>query len=224
MNSKEASFLAGTLSPEEILRAAGVYYITGDIEEGSLVEISQDILLKHMNSEWNQDIMIVVNSCGGNLDEGWMLIDLLDYFRLDVVTLGLGTCASLGAMLVSSGTCGKRRLARRTTLMTHLPGHYGLGGNHHVLTNEMKVVQREYDKTINFWLEKSSLKTQAEVEKPIVSNQDTYLTPEEAIAYGIADEIITHKKGVQIEPKAKTPARPKKKIPPKKASRSKKTV
>lgn len=203
-------------SAEDTLKNNGIYYITGEITEGSLVEISQDILLKHLDPEWQQDIMLIVNSCGGALDEGWMLIDLLDYVRMDVTTLGLGACSSLGAMLVAAGTIGKRNIARRTTLMTHQAQFYGLGGNLQTLNREMKVVKQEYEKVIQFWLEKSRYTDEEDIKKYIVPEQDVFMTPVEALGHGIADGITTHKPA-----KTRTTAKPEVKTPTKKTTRKK---
>src|SRR5579863_965062 len=95
---------------EDLLKAGGVYYITGSIEEDSLKAIHQNVLLKHLAGPklWKQDLTFVVNSTGGSIDETNGLLDLLANIRMDIRTVGLGTCASAGAMLVCAGTKGKR--------------------------------------------------------------------------------------------------------------------
>ena len=90
------------------LRKKGIYYITGEIEDESLVEIHQDIVLKHLDPKWKDDIQVIVNTVGGYCPETWGLVDLLDYVRMDVRTVGLGECCSAGAVLLASGTPGKR--------------------------------------------------------------------------------------------------------------------
>jgi len=180
--------------PEEIMRANGIYYINSGIEEGTLTTITQDVILKHMDMSWgDNDITVFVNSPGGNLSEGWMLIDILDFIRLDVRTYGVGFCASLGAMILAAGTPGKRYCMPNTTIMTHLPSFYGLEGNVHQLGPEMKHVNIEYKRAIEFWKKHSNCKTEKQVVAKLIGSKDNYMTPEEALKLGIIDNILPDK-------------------------------
>ena len=81
---------------EDALRNAGIYYITGEIDTDSLLAIHQDILAKHIDPSWrNREIQLVINSIGGEVSEGWMFLDLLDFVRMDVRTVGMGEICSL---------------------------------------------------------------------------------------------------------------------------------
>ena len=66
----------GMNSCNEELREKGIYYITGEIVEDSLLEISQNILLKHMDPSWKEDIQLIINTVGGETAEGWAQRDL----------------------------------------------------------------------------------------------------------------------------------------------------
>lgn len=174
----------------EELRKQGYYYICGEIDEGDLVEVHADILLKHLSPRWKDDVTLIINSCGGSVAETWFLIDLLDYVRMDVRTIGLGICMSSGAHLLAAGTPGKRLVAPNTSIMTHNAWIGHAEGDVHQLEAATKDLQDELDRDIRFWLARSSLTTRNQVEKELLRRADRYLNAEEVIKYGIADGVI----------------------------------
>jgi len=171
------------------LKSKGIYYITGTINEDSLLDVHQDIILKHLDPAWVDDIQIIINTCGGLVAEGWALIDLLDWVRMDVKTVGLGECASTGACLLAAGTKGKRVISSNTSIMIHAATHY-IGGDKPSLISQMKYVEEEYERDVNFWIKHSNLKNIKEVEKHLLTSKDVYLTGEQALAFGIVDSVI----------------------------------
>ena len=181
-------------SSSEKLRQKGIYYITGDIEPGSLLEIHQDILLKHLDPKWSDDIQLIINSCGGETGEGWALVDLLDWVKMDISTTGLGMCASMGAVLLSCGTPGKRTVGKNTSIMVHGAYIGGVDGNYQQLIAATIDMKHEFDRAVNFWQEHSCYKTEEEIKKFFLNGFDHYWTPEEALAHGIIDTIVGQSK------------------------------
>jgi len=174
------------------LEGKGIYYITGEIEPDSLLHIHQDILLKHIDPHWQEDIQLIINSPGGAAPEGWALIDLLDYVRMDIRTTGIGCIASLGTMILAAGTPGKRSLMPSSSIMTH-EVHLMIGPTvirKQDLTAYEQDMRQEYQRTLDFWLRVSGLKTVSAVEKKLLGPVDHYFTPQEAVELGIADLII----------------------------------
>ena len=108
-------------NPEEELRERGIYYIFEEITQALLKPIHQDILLKHCSPSWSdkRGITLIINSPGGELDPVWGLIDLLDFIRMPVTTLAMGSCASGATLLLASGTIKRRIIAANTTSMVH---------------------------------------------------------------------------------------------------------
>lgn len=175
------------------LAQSGIYYITGTIEQATLLAIHQDILLKHLNPHWNEDIQIIINSPGGDVSEGWSLIDLLKFIKMDVRTIGMGGCYSLGACLLACGTKGKRSAAKNCSIMIHGMSSY-TSGNKQQMVHQMKWVDHEHQKDIIFWLEHSVFKTSQEVERNLLDGFDKYFTAEEALKCGIIDFIQVDQK------------------------------
>lgn len=171
------------------LREKGIYYISGEIETGSLLDIQQDILLKHLDASWEDDIQLIINSCGGDCSEAWALVDLLDWIKMDVHTTGLGTCASMGAILLAAGTPGKRIAGKNTSIMVHGAFMTGIDGNYQELIAATIDMQQEFNRAIRFWKEHSSCKTDDEVKKLFLNGFDHHYTPEEALKYGLIDHI-----------------------------------
>jgi ATP-dependent Clp protease protease subunit len=177
----------------ELLKHHGIYYITGEIEAGGLLEIQQDILIKHLDPNWKDDVQLIINSPGGESCEGWALVDLLDWVKMDVKTVGIGQVCSLGAILVACGTPGKRALTRNSSMMIHGASTYGVGGNVQQLATHMKDMEIEFEKSLRFWSEHSKYKTKEEVKSVFLNGLDVYLTPEDAVGHGVIDVIINQK-------------------------------
>lgn len=176
-------------SAREELTRRGIYYIAGQIEEDSLIDMHQDILLKHLNPKWNDDIQIIVNSPGGLASEGWALIDLLDWIKMDVRTVAIGCCASMASMLASAGTPGKRIIAANTSLMIHgcSWGSFGRKADIAAVSQEM---EREHEREIKFWIKNSKYSNRDEIEKYFLHGKnDQYFSAEEALEHGLFDHI-----------------------------------
>lgn len=188
-----------SFSSSEKLREKGIYYITGSIEQDSLLEIHQDILLKHLDPSWKDDIQLIVNCLGGEIPEGWAFIDLLKFIRMDVRTVGMGECCSLGAMLVACGTNGKRIAAQNLSLMVHGASSFNfINGNKQQIIAQMKWVEHEHERDINFWIQHSKHKTRKQIEKYFLNGSDQYFTAEQALNHGIVDFIqMTSKDNVE---------------------------
>ena len=155
-------------SASQELRRRGIYYITGMIESGDLVDIQQDMLLKHLTG-WNGgDIQIVINSCGGDSTEGWGLIDMMNWVRMDIRTLVLGEASSLGSMILASGTPGKRAAAPNATIMIHAPWITHMAGSKPELVAQMKDVVQEHERSEKLWLHCSKYTTAAQVRKHLL--------------------------------------------------------
>jgi ATP-dependent Clp protease protease subunit len=186
---------------EDYLRNNGIYYITGEIGEDSLLGYHQDILAKHLDKRWkNKDIQLIINSIGGEVPEGWMLIDLMDYVRMDIRTVGMGEICSLGTMLVAAGTPGKRSVSANCALMVHGFSMSNMKGTRQDLVDTMGFVEREHEREIQFW-ERNSKLSRDDVEKLFLDGRDHYFTPHEALELGIVDEVSEPKYSKAPEPK-----------------------
>lgn len=190
------------LDPCDILESKGIYYISGEIETGSLIRIQQDIILKHLDPNWKSDIQIIVNSVGGDSSEGWALIDLMNWVKMDFRTVGLGQCCSLGACLVAAGTKGKRVSGENTSFMVH-GAFSAIMGNKQDMASSMKSMEDEHRRDIDFWVSNSVYRTPKDVEKNLLNGKDVWMTAKEAKKVGLIDHIYRKDGRVEAPPPAK---------------------
>ena len=183
------------------LTKKGIYYIYGEIETCSLLSIHQDILLKHMDPKWNDDVQIIVNSFGGCAAEGFSLIDLLNWVRMDVRTVAIGFCGSMGACVACCGTPGKRFVTKNASIMIH-GASWGADGNVHQIATVTKEMQREHERHVDFWLRHSKYSKREDIEKYFLHGRnDEYMSAEEAIRHGIFDGICGESKTPTLKKK-----------------------
>lgn len=145
-----------------------------------------------------KDIQLYINSPGGNVTSGMAIYDTINFMHCDVVTYCVGLAASMGTVLLSAGTRGKRYALPNSRIMIHQPTGGATGQ-----TSDISIAAKEilrWRKIINEVLSQNSGKPLAQIEKD--SDRDYYMTAEEAKAYGLIDEVITrnpNKKMVLVE-------------------------
>jgi ATP-dependent Clp protease protease subunit len=185
------SFPSSTTAEEE-LRLMGVYYIQGDIDDGSLTDIHQDMLLKYLTG-WDKDFQIFINSGGGETTACWALIDLIKFLeqRITIKTIGIGSVCSMAAVLLAAGSKKHRFLSPRCSVMVHQPRLFAyMEGKKDDILSHVEDISLEYERFVQFWIEHSKCKTKKQVEQKLLPGRDHNLTSEQAIELGIADKIM----------------------------------
>lgn len=136
-----------------------------------------------------KDIHIYVNSPGGSVTDGMAIYDTINFLQCDVVTYCLGQAASMGTVLLASGTKGKRYALPNSRIMIHQPTG-GAGGQ----TSDISIAAKEilrWRRTINEVLAKHSGQTIEQLEQD--SDRDYYMSSKEAMEYGLVDQVIEGK-------------------------------
>ena len=137
-----------------------------------------------------KDIQLYINSPGGSVTAGMAIYDTMQLVRADVSTICMGMAASMGAFLLAGGTKGKRYVLPNAEVMIHQPS----GGSQGQAT-DIKI-QAEHilamKERLNRILAENTGKPLEVIEKD--TDRDNWLTAEEAVAYGLVDEIISKKK------------------------------
>ena len=146
--------------------------------------VAQLLFLAHEDPK--RDIKLYINSPGGSVYDGLAIIDTMRFVEPDVQTIGIGLQASMGAMLLSCGTKGKRYLLPNSRVMIHQPSS----------GTEGKITDQEIMLKEGIFLKKRLAEILAEntgqkLDKVIADmDRDNWMSAEEAKAYGIVDEII----------------------------------
>ena len=175
------------LAPEESgLRSIMLY---GDIDEDKISEIIAGMLVL-CGEKSSDDIKMYLSTLGGNADEMFSLYDMMNHVKktCDIETIGLGKVMSAGVLLLAAGTKGKRRIGQNCRVMIH-SCNAGNIGDIHDLKNEMEQISDLQDKFINALVQETTI-TKRQLTKLLDRKLNIYLTAEEAIEYGIADEIF----------------------------------
>lgn len=161
-----------------------IIFLEGEITENTANIVTSELL--YLDSISSDDIYLYINSCGGSINAGFAIYDTMNYIKSDVVTIGIGMCASMAAFLLSSGAKGKRCSLKNTEIMIHQP----LGSTTGQAT-EIKIVAERIlrlKSKLNKILSKNTKKSLSKIEKD--TERDYYMEPNEALKYGIIDKII----------------------------------
>ena len=166
-----------------------IIFLVGQVEDYmSNLIVAQLLFLESENP--TKDISIYINSPGGSVTAGLAIYDTMQFIKPDVSTLCVGMAASMGAVLLAGGAKGKRHCLPHSTVMIHqvLGGYQGQGTDIQIHAKEtLRVGSMLYE-----ILAKHTGKPLSEVEKDC--NRDNFMPPEEALAYGLIDSVLTERK------------------------------
>ncbi len=162
-----------------------IIFIGTPIEDTiSNLVIAQMLFLQNENK--NQDINIYINSPGGSITAGLAIYDTMQFVQCDVATFCVGQAFSMAAVLIASGTKGKRYGLPHTRIMLHQPwgGTRGTATDISIQAEEIMYMK----KCLNEILVKHSGQPMDKIEKDF--DRDFYMSAQEAKEYGIVDEVI----------------------------------
>ena len=141
----------------------------------------------------DKEINLYINSPGGSVTDGLAIVDTMNYIKCPVSTTCIGLAASFGAVLLANGAKGKRYATPNAEILIHQPliGGNGLTGQ----TTDIKIHAENMIKTRERLNKILSETTGQPIEKVMEDTErDHYMTAEEALQYGLIDEILTKRK------------------------------
>ena len=146
--------------------------------------IAQLLFLEADDSK--KDIYMYINSPGGVITSGFGIIDTINYIKPDIATICVGQAASMAAMILSSGTKGKRSALENSRIMIHQPlgGVQGQATDIEIHTKEILFLKDR----LNNILANNTGQTVKSIEKD--TNRDNFMSAEQSIKYGLIDEIV----------------------------------
>lgn len=139
-----------------------------------------------LNSQNEEEVKLYINSPGGNVSAGLAIFDTMNYLRCDVSTICIGTAASMGAVLLSAGTKGKRFALPNSEILLHqvMGGAEGQASDIEISARHILKTKEKLNKIL---AETTSQKIEA-IEKD--TDRDFYMNAEEAKKYGLIDKVI----------------------------------
>ena len=161
-----------------------IIFLTGEINDNlSSIIIAELLYLDSLN---NDDIYLYINSPGGAITSGMGIYDTMNYIKSDVKTIAIGLTASMAAFLLAGGTKGKRYALPNAEVMIHQP----LGGAQGQATDIKIAAERiiTLKKKLNQILAHNTNQPLKKLEKD--TERDNFMNAEEALKYGLIDQII----------------------------------
>lgn len=153
--------------------------------------IAQMLFLEVDNPE--KDIHLYINSPGGSVSSGLALYDVMQFVKCDVATYCMGMAASMGSLLLTAGTKGKRYSLPNTRIMIHQPhlGGGGLGGQ----VTDIEIHARELVKTKEKLTKIYQTHTNQSYDKLFAAmERDNFMSPQEAKEFGLIDHVVESRK------------------------------
>ena len=162
-----------------------IIFLTGEVNDGvASVIVAQLLFLEAENPK--KDIAFYINSPGGIVTSGLAIYDTMQYIRPEISTICMGQAASMGSLLLTAGTKGKRFALPNARIMTHQPsgGYQGQATDIEIHAQETMRLKRRLNE---IYVEHTGQKLAA-VEEAL--ERDRFMSPDEAVKWGLIDEVV----------------------------------
>lgn len=161
-----------------------IIFVTGQVEDYMANLIVAQLLFLE-SEDPKKDIYLYVNSPGGSVTAGLSIIDTMHHIKPDVATVCVGMAASMGSLILSQGAKGKRFTLPNSEIMIHQPsgGAYGQASDIDITA---KHILKTRDR-LNKMLAKATGQKLAKIEQDV--DRDFFMDAEEALTYGIVDQV-----------------------------------
>lgn len=158
-------------------------------EHSASLAVAQLLFLESEDSD--RDIYFYINSPGGVVTAGLAIYDTMQFIKPDVVTIVMGQACSMGSLLAQAGARGKRKILPNARHMCHQPsgGARGMASDMKIQVEEILKMKKSL--TDIYVKHNSTNKTFEEFET--MMDRDTFLSAEEALEWGLVDEIVTER-------------------------------
>ena len=161
-----------------------IIFIQGEVNDFLANSVIAQMLFLQMQDP-KKDIHIYINSPGGAVTAGLAMYDTMQFLTCEVNTYCIGICASMGAVLLTAGTKGKRFCLPNSHVMIHQVS----GGASGTAADVERTVGFMYN--LRGILSKHTGKTEKQIEKDV--DRDNYMSAEDAVSYGLVDKVMENK-------------------------------
>ena len=162
--------------------------------DGEISDLSADLIVAQLlfldGQETEKDINLYINSPGGTVTAGLAIYDTMQYLKSNIQTICVGQAASMAALILAAGTENKRFVLPSSRVLIHQPWG-GAQGQARDIGIQSKEIIRLKKLTINYFA-KHTGKDPAQVAQDM--ERDFYMSAEDAVAYGVADSILTRER------------------------------
>jgi len=162
-----------------------IIFLQGQVNDDSANLIVAQMLFLQFDDP-KADIHLYINSPGGSVTAGLSIYDTMQYVTCDVATYCIGQCASMGAVLLSAGTKGKRNVLPHARVMIHQPLAGTEGTTTEILIHAKEFIRLKRD--LNEILMRHTGRGLDEIERD--TDRDKFMSAKEALEYGIVDTVL----------------------------------
>jgi ATP-dependent Clp protease protease subunit len=164
--------------------------------DGEINDLTADLVVAQLlfldGQDTEKDINLYINTPGGSVTAGLAIYDTIQWVHCDVQTICLGQAASMGALILTAGSHGKRMMLPSSRVLIHQPWG-GAQGQASDIGIQSKEIIRLKKLTIDIFARQTG-KNHEQIANDM--ERDFYMSAEEAVAYGVADSILTRDKNV----------------------------
>ena len=167
-----------------------IVFLNGPVDDhSSNLIVAQILHLESADSE--KDIHFYINSPGGVITSGMAIYDVMQFVKPNVCTYVMGQACSMGSFLAQAGSPGKRFMLPHARHMIHQPSGGARGMQSDIEIQYKEITQMKTMLTNLYVKHNTAGKTYAEFERDM--DRDTFMSSEEALAYGLCDKIVEHR-------------------------------
>ena len=162
--------------------------------DGEINDLSADLVIAQLlfldGQDTEKDINLYINSPGGSVTAGLAIYDTMQYLKCQIQTICVGQAASMAALILAAGTTEKRFVLPSSRVLIHQPWG-GAQGQARDIGIQSKEIIRLKKLTINYFARHTG-KTVEQIATDM--ERDFYMSADEAVAYGVADQVLTREK------------------------------
>ena len=165
-----------------------IIFLVGPVDDVVACLVAAQLLYLEAENP-NKDISFYINSPGGAVTSGLAVYDTMQYIRPDVATVCIGQAASMGSLLLASGAKGKRYCLPNSRIMIHQPSG-GIQGQATDIEIQAREILALRSRLNNIYASCTGQPLEV-IEKAV--DRDKFLSPEEALEFGMIDEVVTNR-------------------------------
>lgn len=175
-------------NPAQALADQGMMLLMGPVTDESIKPVIEWLLYENLvKKKKNKELLLMICSEGGALENAFALIDVMRTSKIPVKTVGLGMIASAGLMIFIAGASGRRVLTPNTSILSHqfTAGHVGKA---HELFATVKEFELAEQRMLELYRDCTGL-DERKIREVLLPPQDVYLSAEEALKHRICDHV-----------------------------------
>ncbi|MCC3765378.1 ATP-dependent Clp protease proteolytic subunit [Glycomyces sp. TRM65418] len=188
--TEKTSYGVKEMNPYNKMFEDRIIFLGSPVDDTSANDIMSQLIVLEGNDP-ERDIIMYINSPGGSLTALMAIYDTMQYVRPDIQTVCMGQAASAAAVLLAAGTPGKRTALPNSRVIVHQPATEGTFGQASDMEIQAREIMRMRDQLENI-LSRHTGQPVEKVRRDI--ERDKIFTAEEAVEYGIVDNVLTYRK------------------------------